>query len=323
MPLHPYSRIGMFEIVEFLTHVQGSVDLRGWEANKVRGALGHTLRRVACPTGARTCANCSIAQLCAYSYCFETEAHGDGRFHSAGQDVPRPYIIRAVPMQASEVKSGIVAFDIVLLGRATEYLPYFVLAVKDWENEHAGPGHSTTRLIAATAFNPLSAMRSPIYKQGDGQLQGVPWRHTLETLRAAASLLPSDELTIRFTTPTRIKRRGNELSRPDFAAVIATLARRAEALQEHHGLPDVVGDGRALVKAAEAVQLVSWEGDLEARERYSSRQKQTMRMEGFVGTAVYRGDLTPFLPLLKLGEIIHVGKGAVFGLGRMVVGGQS
>lgn len=310
----------MFQIIEFLTHVQGSVDLRGWEANKVRGALGYTLRRVACPTGAPTCVNCPIAQLCAYSYCFETEAQQDGRFHSSGQDVPRPYIIRAVPMQASDVKNGIVAFDVILLGRATEYLPYFVLAVKDWETKHAGPGHGTTRLIAATAFNPLSNMRSPIYKHGDDQLQGVPWRHTPDSLRAAALLLPSDELTIRFTTPTRIKRRGNELSHPDFAALIATLARRAEALGQYHGLPEVVEDPRALVNAAETVELASWKGDLEARERYSSRQKQTMRMEGFVGTAVYRGDLARFLPLLKLGEIIHVGKGAVFGLGRMVVG---
>jgi hypothetical protein len=36
----------------------------------------------------------------------------------------------------------------------------------------------------------------------------------------------------------------------------------------------------------------------------------------------YAGDLAPFLPLLRLGELIHVGKNAVFGNGRFgMVGG--
>jgi len=35
-----------------------------------------------------------------------------------------------------------------------------------------------------------------------------------------------------------------------------------------------------------------------------------------VGRAVYEGPLGDFLPLLLLGELIHVGKGTVFGQGR-------
>jgi CRISPR/Cas system endoribonuclease Cas6 (RAMP superfamily) len=34
---------------------------------------------------------------------------------------------------------------------------------------------------------------------------------------------------------------------------------------------------------------------------------------------VYEGDLGPFLPLLRLGELLHVGKHATFGLGRYEV----
>lgn len=41
-----------------------------------------------------------------------------------------------------------------------------------------------------------------------------------------------------------------------------------------------------------------------------------MKMGGFVGEVMYRGELSDFLPLLKLGEKIHVGKGTGFGLGR-------
>jgi hypothetical protein len=41
-----------------------------------------------------------------------------------------------------------------------------------------------------------------------------------------------------------------------------------------------------------------------------------MKMGGFVGEAVYKGDLTEFRPLLVLGQLVHIGKACVFGNGR-------
>jgi hypothetical protein len=41
-----------------------------------------------------------------------------------------------------------------------------------------------------------------------------------------------------------------------------------------------------------------------------------MKMGGFVGKVDYQGNLAEFVPLLKLGERIHVVKGTAFGLGR-------
>ncbi|NJN99775.1 MAG: CRISPR system precrRNA processing endoribonuclease RAMP protein Cas6, partial [Anaerolineales bacterium] len=41
-----------------------------------------------------------------------------------------------------------------------------------------------------------------------------------------------------------------------------------------------------------------------------------IEMGGLVGRVTYEGDLTEYLPLLALGELIHVGKGTVFGNGQ-------
>jgi len=41
-----------------------------------------------------------------------------------------------------------------------------------------------------------------------------------------------------------------------------------------------------------------------------------MRMGGFVGEVVYEGDIRPYLPLLRAGEVFHAGKGTSFGLGK-------
>jgi CRISPR-associated endoribonuclease Cas6 len=45
-----------------------------------------------------------------------------------------------------------------------------------------------------------------------------------------------------------------------------------------------------------------------------------MTLGGFVGEMEIEGDLEPLAPLLATAEILHVGKGATFGLGRIEIG---
>jgi CRISPR/Cas system endoribonuclease Cas6 (RAMP superfamily) len=69
------------------------------------------------------------------------------------------------------------------------------------------------------------------------------------------------------------------------------------------------------VERAKTVKTVAKDLRWVEWERYSGRQDTTMLMGGFVGSARFQGDLGEFVPLLRLGELVHVGKGTVFGLG--------
>jgi len=51
-------------------------------------------------------------------------------------------------------------------------------------------------------------------------------------------------------------------------------------------------------------------------ERYSTRQEEKMKLGGFMGRIDFSGDFAPFWGYLVLGEIVHVGKGSSFGLGK-------
>ena len=52
------------------------------------------------------------------------------------------------------------------------------------------------------------------------------------------------------------------------------------------------------------------------KNRFSARQKRKIPMNGFKGTLAFFGDYGSLLPLLKVGEYIHLGKDTVFGYGK-------
>jgi len=54
-----------------------------------------------------------------------------------------------------------------------------------------------------------------------------------------------------------------------------------------------------------------------------TRSGNQQDLGGFVGEVTFVGEIGEFLPLLLLGQYVHVGKNAVFGSGWYDVGGES
>ena len=67
-------------------------------------------------------------------------------------------------------------------------------------------------------------------------------------------------------------------------------------------------------KKAESVKIISVQGGRQERSR-KTRAGERQNLIGFVGSVIYEGDFEKFLPLLRLGEYLHVGKNAAFGNG--------
>jgi hypothetical protein len=84
----------------------------------------------------------------------------------------------------------------------------------------------------------------------------------------------------------------------------------------HCGQPVSPDNLRELIAAAESVQAKDSTLRWRDWQRYSTRQKVQMKLGGLVGTVTYEGDLCPFLPFLRAGELTHVGKATSFGLGK-------
>lgn len=51
-------------------------------------------------------------------------------------------------------------------------------------------------------------------------------------------------------------------------------------------------------------------------DRYSNRQKKHIKLSGFIGDVLFENVPSEFLWIIKLGEVIHIGKNTTFGNGK-------
>ncbi len=123
-------------------------------------------------------------------------------------------------------------------------------------------------------------------------------------------------VTLEFQTPTRLRYEGHLTARLDFHVFVRNLVRRLSALASYHCDCTLDVDHKGLIRTAEGVSTARAELKWMDWERYSSRQDTRMRLGGFLGKVTFEGNLEPFVPSLRLGEVVHVGKGTAFGLGK-------
>jgi hypothetical protein len=87
-------------------------------------------------------------------------------------------------------------------------------------------------------------------------------------------------------------------------------------LDFHMGISPLPFDARALVAHAQGLmddrEGLHWRDDA----RYSARQAKETPLGGVMGTWELKGELTPLLPWLWLGQWLHLGKGTTMGMGQ-------
>ena len=205
-----------------------------------------------------------------------------------------------------------VSFELVLIGRAQEFFPYFVVAFR--EINRIGRGRHSVELSRIESLDPATGEARLAYDAADNVVRGCGKSLALGGCDGVPP--PDGKVTIEFLTQTRLKHGERYVRVPEFHILFRRLLGRLSSLARFHCGAPLNVDFRGLIEKAEKVRLVRDETRWTRWERYSSRQDRRMEWEGIVGRATYDGDLEPFWPYLFFGQWTHVGKGATFGLGR-------
>lgn len=310
--------LNQFTFSQFLFELETvePLELPAYKGSTLRGAFGHAFKKVVCALRTRTCADCLLNEHCVYSYIFETPAPASVPDSEQYKTAPHPFVILPPLGEKTSYAPGeTLAFTLTLIGRALDYLPYFIYAF--YELGANGMGRARGRFTLKRVLRLNGAERYPVY-EGQGKIlkrayESVSWHRVLEQ-RPGSS--PTATVTLHFLTPARIKVKDDLVVDLDFSVFFKSLVRRIEALGVFHcgggrleGVRDLIHNAAAIETAHRALSWYDW-------ERYSNRQETRMKLGGVVGAITFSGELSPFMPYIVLGEYIHVGKGTSFGLGK-------
>ncbi|MGV8073742.1 MAG: CRISPR system precrRNA processing endoribonuclease RAMP protein Cas6 [Syntrophobacteraceae bacterium] len=292
------------------------IHLPAYKGATLRGGFGYALKQVSCALKRQDCATCMLRDRCVYLYLFETLPPSDTAMMRLYRTIPQPFIIEPPESDARLVPlGGEFEFGLTLVGRAIEYIPYLIYAFMHLGD--TGLGKAKGKFCVEDICAMTSEGFASIYERESRSLKRPqPYPGRDEISARCEALKPAHQIGIQFRSPTRLKSDGRLNDKPEFHHLVRSLLRRLSALSYFHCGRKLEADFKGLIERAHRIERVA--SDLEWRdwERYSTRQKQKMTLGGFVGTAEFAGDFSEFLPMLVLGETLHIGKAASFGLGR-------
>lgn len=304
---------------------QDLFQLPPYKGSTLRGGFGAAFKETVCVVEHRDCARCLLRSRCAFPYVFDTPVPENAVRMRKYLTAPHPFVFLPPLEEKTLYRPGEgISFGLTLIGKGADFLPYFIYTFERLgERRGLGKGRGRFAVESVTWLSP-EGEEVQIYKGTEKILRNVfrpitvqnlpPLHFPLSTVHSSS--LHSALVTLHFLTPTRLIYAEALTATPEFHILIRTLLRRLSNLAYFHCGGELDLDFRGLIAAAEQIETVHSDVRWYDWERYSARQDARMKLGGFIGKVTYRGDLRPFLPLLRLGEIVHVGKGTSFGLGK-------
>jgi len=250
--------------------------------SQLRGALGYALKKVTCINPSYTCEGCFAASNCLYYEFYEEK----NTFHRYRFDY--------------ELGIDYYNFDFYLYDTATAKLPYLVSAFHMLLTQ-IGLG------VEKKTFKNFDMFINDENCFKDGKLT-LPKDFTKKLF--IDNFCPN--ISLRFATPLRIKKENRFLRSDEIAMndIINSIYQRQMKLlsREYKKFPyPIIGE------------ITKKELQYKELTRQSNRQKTTMNMGGLMGEIVIQGLNKECYEVLKVGELIGVGKQTVFGLGKIKI----
>ncbi len=248
----------------------------------IRGAMGYALKKVTCINPSYNCEGCFAQNSCLYYKFYEQK----NSFHKYRFDIV--------------LGSGNFDFGLYLFDDSCDGLPYVLSALEMVLTQNGLTKNNYTFKDIEFFLNGTTIYENGAFKSLD----------ILPKTFKVDSFCPN--VKIKLLTPLRIKK-SNKFLRDDvdLEDILRSIYQKEQEFNsgEKAFKLDYTPSYATVVKALSYQSLT----------RNSNRQKQRMKMDGIVGELAFMGLDKRSYELLKLGEIIGVGKQTVMGLGRIEV----
>ena len=130
---------------------------------------------------------------------------------------------------------------------------------------------------------------------------------------------PVRRVRVEFLTPVELKSAGKTIDRPEFGALLPRVRDRISTLRQRYGEGPVEMDFAGFGERAAKVVMTECRFERVEALRKSAATGQVHPLGGFIGDAVYEGELGEFLPWLRAAEWTGVGRQTSWGKGQVRV----
>ncbi|MEN3013935.1 MAG: CRISPR system precrRNA processing endoribonuclease RAMP protein Cas6 [Endomicrobiia bacterium] len=305
-----------FSLYRFTIKFEDQLKLLTYPGNILRGAIGSVLKETCCINKkTKECDECIVKPNCVYVYLFESYPKEILPNFGATKDLPRPFVLEVDHTKNLYQPQEEFEFNLILFGKATQYIPYFILTFENLSKKGIGTKNNRTKFQLTEVKNFFDEV---VYSQ-DRILRNLNSHVTLKQLLDKFDTKTyRNEITLNFLSPTRIKEQGLILKEPQFISLFRAVYRRLLAILYFYCDQEIKFDYKMLTKKAKNVKIKNNNLTWSKWFRYSKRRKIVMELSGFIGKITYQTEesLEDFLPFLILGQYTHIGKNCTFGLGR-------
>lgn len=291
--------------LKYTLQIEGDGSLPDFLGSAWRGLVGWALKRLLCPYEKfKNCSEgCLLQPHCPYYLLFENKSQIPGVF-----DAPRGYIIYPQP----GLKKGNCDVNITLFGDYSKFATVINKAIYQGQGAGIGKDRMPYKLVDAIEKTPVDTKPLSIHKNQPVHCKGpFPLKTWLEPTKNNGKLY--------FITPMRLKKKGHYQREMDWSFFLSTIVRRLESLNCLFNQGQLLGKEKwnnlslFFEKNSSSSVDVKWI-DL---ERFSNRQKRKIPMGGLVGEAFEQSANPIILEWLETASLIHAGKGASMGWGRI------
>ena len=220
----------------------------------------------------------------------------------AGLDSPpRPFILRAAHLNGGRFNPpdrfhfDLHWFDV--RSPAEQMIPVLLQAVA------AMAGHGGMLLVSGARID----------------APGQPLLSSPLSLSLEATPEPCSRIQIQFLTPLELKSGGQIADLPEFGILFRRIHARIANLRAFYGNRALAMDNPCIPGDASLIHLARHSLRYVEQTRRSSRTGQIHGLNGWIGSAEYEGNLSPFLPWLRAAEWTGAGRQTVWGKGQIAV----
>lgn len=285
-----------------------------------RGAFGSVFRNLVCHDSGLDCHQCMLRTACPYPAIFRPELALGGIPISRLREPPRPFVFSDPLPESSELPSrSPLSLGLAVVGSAYRLLPHFAATLKRLGEE--GIGHKRVRfhLESIHTVDPSGLPREEVYRSDMSVVHAAALGMTAAQLERPGDR-QAKRILVRFRTPTLLRSEGAAQDNPSFGVLFRRVRDRVSALATFFGESPLDIDAKGLGDLADNVGTLHSDFSRFSWIRTSARTQQRHPIQGVVGEAMYEGDeLGQLMPWLRMAELLHVGKHATFGNGKIEV----